>query len=62
MTVGDVIIIPNDAILAQKRTKALWATIRSAHKTSKKTNQGIKGNVSGLLHRRSYADVAAAPA
>ena len=59
---GDVIFTPNDTISAQNRTNASWAAIRGAHKISKKTNQGTKGNTSGLLHRRSYADVAAASA
>ena len=59
--VGDVIITPNDTISAQKRTNASWAAIRGAHKISKKTNQGTKGNTSGIFHRRSYADVATAP-
>ena len=62
VTVGDGIFTPNDTISAQKRTNSLWAAIRGAHKISKKTNQGTKGNTSGLIHRRSYADVAAAPA
>ena len=60
--VGDVIITPIDMISAQKRTNASWAAIRGAHKISKKTNQGTKGNTSGLIHRRLYADVAAVPA
>ena len=57
-TVGDVIITPIDTISAQKRTNASWAAIRGAHKISKKTNQSTKGNTSGLIHRRSHADVA----
>ena len=61
-TVGDVIITPNDMISAQKRTTTSWAVIRGTHKISKKNNQGTKGNTSGLIHRRSYVDVAAAPA
>ena len=60
--VGDMIITPIDTISAEKRTNASLATIRGAHKISKKTNQGTKENKSGLIHRRSYADVAAAPA
>ena len=60
--VGDVIFTPNDTISAQKRTNVSWAATRGAHKISKKTNQCTKGNTSGLIHRRSYADVAAAPA
>ena len=60
--VGDVIFTPNDTISAQKCTNASWAIIRGAHNISKKTNKGTKGNRSGLIHRRSYADVAAAPA
>ena len=60
--VGDVLITPNDMISAQTRNHALWAVIRGAHKISKKNNQGTKENTSGLIHRRSYADVAAAPA
>ena len=58
---GDVIFAPNDTISAQKRTNASWAAIRGAYKISKKTKQGTKGNMSGLIHRRSYADVMAAP-
>jgi hypothetical protein len=60
--VGDMIIAPIDAISVEKRTNASWATFRGAHKISKKTNQSTKGNTSGLIHRRSYADVAATPA
>ena len=60
--VGDVIITPIDKISAQKCTNASWTAIRGAHKISKKTNQSTKGNTSGLIHRRLYADVAAAPA
>ena len=61
-SVGDVIITPIDTISAQKRTNASWAAIRGAHKISKKTDLSTKGNTSGLIHRRSYADVAATPA
>ena len=61
-TVGDVIITPNDMISAQKRTTTSWAVIRGTHKISKKTMQGTKRNMSGLLHRRLYANVAVAPA
>ena len=60
--VGDVIITPIDTISAHKCTTVLWTAIRGAHKISKKTNQSTKGSTSGLIHRRSYADVAAAPA
>ena len=60
--VGDVIFAPNGTISAQKRTDASWAAIRSAHRISKKTKQGTKGNTSGLIHRRLYANVAAARA
>ena len=60
--VGDVICTPNDTISAQKHTNASWAVIRGAHKISKKTNQGTKGNTSRLIHRRLYADVASARA
>ena len=60
--VGVVIFAPNDMISVQKRTTIMWATIRGAHKISKKTKQGTEGNTSGLLHRRLYADIAAAPA
>ena len=57
-----MIITPIDAISAEKRTNASWAALRGAHKISKKKNQSDKGNTSGLIHWRSYADVAAAPA
>ena len=60
--VGDMIITPIDAIAVEKRTNASWAACRGAHKISKKTSQSTKGNTSGLIHRHSYADVAAAPA
>ena len=60
--VGDVIIAPIDTISTHKRTNALWAVFRGAHKISKKTDKGTNGNTGGLIHRRSYADVAAAPA
>ena len=60
--VGDVIRTPIGMISAQKRTNALLAAIRGAHYISKKTKQGTKGNTSGRIHRRSYANVAAAPA
>ena len=60
--VGDVIFAPNDMISVQKRTTIMWATIRGAHKIPKKKKQGTKGNTSWLIHRRSYADVVAAPA
>ena len=60
--VPGVIFAPNDTISAQKCTNSLWASIRGAQKISKKTKQGAKGNTSGIIHRRSYADVAAAPA
>jgi len=60
--VGDVIITSNDMISTQKRTNASWAALRGAHKISKKTDQGTKEYTSGLIHRRSYADVPAAPA
>ena len=59
--VGDVIFTPNDTISVQKRTNVMWAAIRGAHKIPKKKKQD-KGNTRGLLHRRSYAEVAAAPA
>ena len=58
--VGDVIMIPNDTISAQKRTNASWAAIRGTHNI-KENNQSTKGNTSGLIHRRSYANVSAAP-
>ena len=60
--VGDMIIRPIDAKSVEKRTNASWAAFRGAHKISKKTNQSTTGNTSGLIHRRSYADVAATPA
>ena len=60
--VGDVMITTNDTISAHKRNNASWAAIKGAHKISKKNNQGTKGNTSGLVHWRSYAGVAAAPA
>ena len=60
--VGDAIFVPNDTISVQKRTNAMWAAIRGAHRISKKNKQGTKGNTSGLFHQRSYAKVAAAPA
>ena len=60
--VGDVIITPIDTISVEKRNNASWAAFRAAHKISKKNNQSTKGNTSGLIHRRLYADVAAAPA
>ena len=59
--VGDVIVKANDTISAQQGTNASWAAIRGAHKISKKSKQGTKGNTNGLIHRRLYADVAAAP-
>ena len=59
--VGDMIISPIDTISAEKRTNASWAAIRGAHKISKKNNQSTRGNTSGLIYLRSYADVAAAP-
>ena len=62
MLFGAVILTPSDTISAQKRTTTAWVAIRGAHKISKKTNQGTKLNTSGLIHRRLYADVAAAPA
>ena len=33
--VGDVIFAPNDTISVQKRTYAMWAAIRGAHKKNK---------------------------
>ena len=60
--VGDMIIAPIDVISVEKQTNASWAAFGGAHKISKKNNQSTKGNTSGLIHRRSYADVAAAPA
>ena len=53
-----MIIIPNDTISAQKHNNASWAAIGGENKISKKANQGTKGNASGLIHRRSYADIA----
>ena len=60
--VGDMIITPIDAKSVEKRTNASWAAFRGVHKISKKTNQSTKGNMSELIHWRSYADVAATPA
>ena len=60
--VGDVIFAPNDKISAQKRTTVMWAVLRGAHTIPKKKKQGTKGNTSGLFHRRSYTNVATAPA
>ena len=60
--VGDVIFAPNDIISVEKRTTVMWAAIRGAHKIPKKKKQGTKGNISGIFHRRLYAEVAAAPA
>ena len=60
--VGDMIITPIDAIPVEKGTNTLWATFRGAHKIPKKNNQSTNGNTSGLIHRRSNTDVAAAPA
>ena len=59
--VGDVIFTPNDKISVQKRTNVTWAAIRGAHKIPKKKKQD-KGNTRGLIHQRSYAEVAAASA
>ena len=60
--VDDVIITPNDTIPAKKCNNASWAAIRGAHNISRKTTQVTKGNTSGLIHWRLYADVVAAPA
>ena len=60
--IASAIIAPVDAISVKKRNNASWAAFRGAHKISRKTNQSTKGNTSGLIHRRSYADVAATPA
>ena len=60
--VGDVIFVPNDTVSAQKRTNDMCAAIKGAHKISKKTKQGTKGNTSELLRRRSYAGVTEARA
>ena len=57
--VGDVIFTPNDKISVRKRTNATWAAIRGAHKIPKKKKQD-EGNTRGLIHQRSYAEVAAA--
>jgi hypothetical protein len=56
-----VMFTPNDTISVQTRTNVMWAAIRGAHKIPKKKKQD-KGNTRGLIHRRSYAEVAAAPA
>ena len=62
MLFGAVILTPSDTISAQKRTTTAWVAIRGAHKISKKTKKSTKGNTNELIHRRSYADVTAAPA
>ena len=59
--VGDVIFTPNDKISVRKCTNATWAAIRGAHKIPKKKKQD-EGNTRGLIHQRSYAEVAAASA
>ena len=59
--VGDVIFSPNDKISVRNRTNFAWAAIRGAHKIPKKKKQD-KGNTRGLIHQRSYAEVAAASA
>ena len=59
--VGNVIFTPNDKISVQKRTNVTWAASRGAHKIPKKKKQD-KGNTRGLIHQRSYAEVAAASA
>ena len=59
--VGDVIFSPNDKISVRNRTNVTWAAIRGAHKIPKKKKQD-KGNTRGLIHQRSYAEVAAASA
>ena len=60
--VGDVILAPNDTISVQKGTNPTRTAIWGVYNISKKTKQGTKGNTRGLFHRRSYADVVAAPA
>jgi hypothetical protein len=60
-SVGDVIFSPNDKISVRNRTNFAWAAIRGAHKIPKKKKQD-KGNTRGLIHQRSYAEVAAASA
>ena len=58
---GDVIFAPNDKISVRNRTIVTWAAIRGAHKIPKKKKQ-YEGNTRGLIHQRSYAEVAAASA
>ena len=59
--VNDVIFAPNDTISVQKCNDDMLAVIRGAHKIPKKKKQGIKGNTSGIFHRRLHAEVARSP-
>ena len=61
LSVGDVIFAPNDTISVEKRSNVMWAVIRGAHKIPRKKKQNTKRSTSGKSHRRTYAEVAAAP-